>query len=466
MKLGIPPTIAPAEELGAVHFIGVGGAGLSAIARIMVGRGIRVSGSDAKDSPLLAALASEGITTYVGHAAEHLGGVDSVIASTAVKDDNAEVLEAQRRGLRLWPRSAGLQSVLMGSATVAVAGTHGKTTTTAMLTMALRAAGLDPSFAIGAEVANLGTNAHVGTGDVFVAEADESDGAFLVYTPAGAVVTNVDADHLDNYGTVDAYRAAFAEFVDHVDEFVVLSADDRGARDLAGPAKRAGLDVILAGWAEDADLQGHRLRIEDGFTRVDVTWHGVDVGVLSLRVPGRHYASDALLAVAAGLRLGASFADLAAGIGEFTGANRRMQLLGEAGGIRVYDSYAHHPVEIAGDLEAARSLVGSGRLVVCFQSHLVSRTRIFGAEMGRQLDAADVVVVAEIYLAREEPDPAVTPRLILDEIHTAKTHQGRTLDQLAAQLFEIARPGDLVLTLGAGDITTVGPQLLSLLGDA
>lgn len=463
MRIPVPDTIPAARELGAVHFVGIGGAGLSAIARLMAQQGIRVSGSDASESAVVEALRSEGITCFVGHDAAHLEGVDTVIASTAVREDNPEIVEAQRRGLRLWPRSAGMRSLMEGRRTVAVAGTHGKTTTTGMLTCALIAAGAEPSFAIGAEVASLGANARLGRSDLFVAEADESDGAFLHYSPEGAIVTNVDADHLDNYGTVEAYAAAFDEFIASVGGFVVLNADDPGARALVAPARRRGLEVLLAGFADDADLRGRDLVVEGTSSTLAASLHGVDLGPVRLSVPGAHYAQDALLALGAGLLLGEHVDLLAAGLTAYTGANRRMQLLGTAGGVRVYDSYAHHPTEIRADLAAARSIAAGDRLVVAYQPHLVSRTRLYGAEMGEALSSADRVFVADIYLAREDPDPAVTSALIVDAIRGTAASLGGPVEGLAGVVTPELRPGDLFLTLGAGDITTVGPAVLAAL---
>ena len=463
MRIDVPTVIPPVGELGRVHFIGIGGAGLSAIARLMAQQGVVVSGSDAFDSVVVTALRAEGITCFVGHDAAHLDGVDTVIASTAVRDDNPEVVEAQRRGLRLWPRSAGLRSVMDGRRTIAVAGTHGKTTTTAMLTCALIAAGAEPSFAIGAEVASLGANARLGSGDLLVAEADESDGAFLVYEPEGAVVTNVDADHLDNYGTVEAYAAAFEEFIGHIGRFVVLSADDPGTQALAVAARAAGLEVLTAGFADDADLIGSHLRVEGTTTTFTAALRGVDLGPVTLAVPGAHYALDALLALGTGLLLDHNVDLLIAGLGAYTGANRRMQALGEAGGVRVYDSYAHHPTEISADLAAARAVAGSDRLVVVYQPHLVSRTRVYGADMGRALSAADRVVVADIYLAREEADPSVTSALVVDAVDGPVATLGGPVSGLADVLLPELRAGDLLLTLGAGDITTVGPAVLEAL---
>ncbi|MBW9206232.1 UDP-N-acetylmuramate--L-alanine ligase [Mumia sp. zg.B17] len=467
MKIEVPEQIDAAERLGVVHLVGIGGAGLSAIARIMLERGITVQGSDAADSDLLRALERDGATVTVGQAADNLGEADTVIATTAVRADNPEIVAALARGLRLYPRSAGLQSVMVGHDVVAVAGTHGKTTTTSMLASALVHAGLDPSYAIGAPVASLGTNAHAGTGRWFVAEADESDGAFLVYEPYAAVVTNVDADHLDVWGTPEAYEQAFARFVDRVspDGFLVLCVDDPGAAALEARAEGRGLRVLRAGLGESAELRGTDLVTEGGGTSFAVVRRGESLGRVRLQVPGEHYVVDALGALGAALECGASFADAAAGLAAYTGASRRMERIGEGAGVTVYDSYAHHPVEIAGDLQAARALAGDGRVVVAFQPHLVSRTRIFGTAMGEALSAADVVVVTDVYLAREDADPDVTSALVREAVSLPPedVHAGADLETLDAQLADLAAEGDLVLLLGAGDITTVGPRLVARL---
>ncbi len=385
-----------------------------------------------------------------------------MIATTAVREDNPEVVEAQRRGLRLWPRSAGLQSVLLQGRAVAVAGTHGKTTTTAMLTCALQGAGADPSFAIGAEVPSLGANAARGSGDVVVAEADESDGAFLVYTPHGVVVTNVDADHLDQWGTEEAYAEAFSTFVGHATGFAVLNADDLAAARLAGDVGD-GVEVLTAGFGAGARLRGSDLRVRADGTSFTARLDDGPAVAVELAVPGEHYAVDALLALGAGLLLGHDAAALADGLATYTGAARRMQLVGSAGGVRVFDSYAHHPTEIVADLAAARAIADGDRLVVAYQPHLVSRTRIYGRAMGRALSAADRVVVADLYLAREDPDPQVTAELVVAAVDGPPASAGGPVAGLAAVLLGELRPGDLLLTLGAGDVTTVGPQVLEAL---
>ena len=454
MKVDVPADIPPSDRLGRVHLVGIGGAGLSGIARLLLARGVRVSGSDGHDSATLHALREAGADVHVGHDAAHVGDLgpgDTVVVSTAIPLDNPEVVEADLRGIRLLPRSAALASLMAGYRSVAVAGTHGKTTTTSLLTVALQAAGADPTYAIGGDLAATGVNAAQGSGDLFVVEADESDGAFLVYSPFAGVVTNIEADHLDHWEDEAAYARAFDVFAGHVDPggFLVCCLDDPGA---AALAERA------AGWGNRVVTVSTREGAAD-----------VGPGALSgvrLWAPGDHYLADALAAYAAGAALGLDPDDLRRGIASYTGTRRRMEPKGEAGGVRVYDSYAHHPTEIAGDLRSARVLAGEGRLVVAFQPHLPSRTRALGADMGAALGAADEVVVSDVYLSREESDPSVTGALVADAVPLPadRVHYVPRLADVAAALVGRAQPGDLVLTLGAGDITDVGPQVLALLG--
>ena len=467
MRVPVPEVVPPAHDLGRVHFVGIGGAGLSAIARIMLARGIAVSGSDAADSPTLAGLREQGARVWVGHDAEHVRDADTVVVSTAVREDNPEVVAADRLGLRLLPRSAGMAAIMAGRRVVAVAGTHGKTTTTALLTVALQAAGADPTYTVGGDLSSTGSNAREGSGDLFVAEADESDGAFLVYRPHAAVVTNVEADHLDVWGDEAAYRAAFASFLGRVEPggLAVCVVDDPGARTLAEGADRERLRVVTVGESPEAEIRATGLAFAGTRSAFTVVDRGRELGRVNLQIPGRHYVLDALAAVAAGMRLGHAFAPLRTGLEAFTGTRRRMELKGEAAGVRVYDSYAHHPREIAGDLQAARAVAGEGRVIVAFQPHLVSRTRLFGTEMGRALGAADEVVVLGVYLAREEPDPEVTGLAVAEAVPLPPDRVEFVADEREAPevLVARARPGDLVMTLGAGSVTALGPTVLELL---
>jgi UDP-N-acetylmuramate--alanine ligase len=465
MRVPVPAERPLLEDLGRVHFVGIGGAGLSAIARIMLARGVTVSGSDANASPVLDDLTARGVRCFVGHDAAHVADADTLVVSTAVREDNPEVVEAQRRGLRLLPRSSGLDAVMRDRRVVAVAGTHGKTTTTSLLTVSLLATDADPSYAIGGELTVSGTNAHHGGGEVFVAEADESDGAFLVYSPYAAVVTNVEADHLDNWGTEQAYFAAFEDFLDRVDPagFVVCCLDDPGARRLAAVARDRGLRVVGVGQGDDADLQVHDASFAAATSTFDVRRHGRRLGRVTLQIPGMHYVLDAGCALAAGLELGHGFDDLRRGLEGFTGTRRRMELRGTADGVRVYDSYAHHATEIRADILAGRTLAGDGRLVVCFQPHMYSRTRLFAAEMAEALGLADAVVVMDVYAAREDPEPGVDGGLVARQVPSGDATFEPERDRVVPRLLEAAAPGDVVLLLGAGDVTMLAPVALDAL---
>jgi UDP-N-acetylmuramate--alanine ligase len=474
MRIPVPDEILPAERLGKVHFVGIGGAGLSGIARIMARRGVIVTGSDDNDTPFLVPLREVGVPIQLGYDAAHVADADTLVVTTAAREDNPEVVAAVERGLRLLPRSAGLAAVMHGQRVLAVAGTHGKTTTTSLLAAALIAAGADPSYAVGGVLNATGRNADLGAGDLFVAEADESDGAFLVYDTFAAIVLNVEADHLDVWGTPEAYADAFDAFADgiHPDGFLVCGVDDDGGARLAVRQREAGRRVVSIAVDAEADLRAVRLRTVGGGTTFDVERDGQVLGEVALRIPGRHYVVDALAALAMGLELGFDFAALVDGLGSFVGTGRRMELKGavaaDGAEIRVYDSYAHHPSEIRGDIEAARSLVDEdGRLVVCFQPHLVSRTRIFAAEMGEALGAADEVIVMDVYVAREDPDPDVTGALVASSVPLAADHVRFVpeRDDVLPTLLEMARPGDILLTLGAGDVTALAPQLVSALAE-
>ncbi|RBY77155.1 UDP-N-acetylmuramate--L-alanine ligase [Geodermatophilus sp. TF02-6] len=458
-------TVPTPEELGAVHFIGIGGAGMSGIARILLARGVRVSGSDRRDTPTLLALRALGARVEVGHDPAHLGDADTVVVSTAVRDDNPELAAARARDLRVLPRAVALAAVMAGKRSVAVAGTHGKTSTTSMLTVAVQACGADPSFAIGGDLNESGSNAHAGEGDVFVAEADESDRSFLLLAPHGAIVTNVEADHLDNYGDLAAVEAAFDRFLGTVapEGFVVLCADDPGSARLHGvptPAR-----VRTYGTAEDADLRVLDVEVGPDATAWTAVLDGEVLGRVQIRVPGEHMARNSAAALLAGLELGLPAEGLVAGLGRFGGVHRRFELKGAVGGVRVYDDYAHHPTEVAAQLRAARAVAGGGRLVVTFQPHLYSRTRAFAAAFGAALGLADEVVVMDVYGAREDPVPGVTGAMVADAVPlpAERVHFEPSWSATAPALAERARPGDLVITMGAGNVSMVGPEVLAAL---
>jgi UDP-N-acetylmuramate--alanine ligase len=453
------------EDLGTVHFIGIGGAGMSGIARILLARGVRVSGSDRRDTPTLLALRALGARVEVGHDPGHVGDADTVVVSTAIRADNPELVAARERGLRVLPRAVALAAVMAGRRSIAVAGTHGKTSTTSMLTVAVQACGVDPSFAVGGDLNESGSNAHAGEGDVFVAEADESDRSFLLLAPFCGIVTNVEADHLDNYGDLAAVEEAFDRFLQtvHPDGFVVVCADDPGAARLRTVPTKARLRSY--GRAEDADLRLVDLQVAQDVTSYTAVLDGRELGRVRIQVPGEHMALNSAAALLAGLELGLPADGLIEGLARFGGVHRRFELKGVAAGVRVYDDYAHHPTEVSAQLRAARAVAGSGRLVVAFQPHLYSRTREFAEGFGRALGLADEVVVMEIYGAREDPVPGISGAMVAEAVPLPpervlfEPSWSATAPALAAR----ARPGDLVMTMGAGDVSMVGPEVLDAL---
>jgi UDP-N-acetylmuramate--alanine ligase len=477
-----PEQVSAATErlraLGPVHIVGIGGAGMSGIARILLARGVTVSGSDAKDSRRLANLRSLGATIHIGHAGGHLGegpsAARTVVASTAIADTNVELAEARRRNLIVMSRADALVAVMSGHHGVAVAGTHGKTTTTSMLTVALQHAGADPSFAIGSELNETGSNAHLGTGELFVVEADESDGTFLRLEVDVAVVTNVEPDHLDYWKTFDAIEAGFEEFARAIGRrngVLVVCIDDDGAARLARSARASDVDVRTYGERDDADFRIINIVTNSAALTVPAHWsfevvhdHG-RVGPIRLAVPGTHNILNATGALTTGIALGFDPESLKAGLESFTGTRRRFDFRGSAAGVRVYDDYAHHPTEIAATLTAARRVVGEGRLIVAFQAHHYYRTAMFTREFGAALGLADEVVVLEVFAPGEEPIPGASGQTMAANVPLPREHVlfEPSWSAVAGALAGRARTGDIVMTLGAGDISMIGPEVLDLL---
>lgn len=468
--------VTPLDALGTVHLVGVGGAGMSVVARLLAARGVPVQGSDARESETLAALRADGVRVWAGHDAAHVAGADTLVVSSAVRETNPELTAARAAGVRVLHRSQALAALMADRRAVAVAGAHGKTTTSAMVAAVLRRAGLDPSFAIGSSVVTADgpvAGGHLGSGDVLVAEADESDGSFLNYAPDVAVVTNVEPDHLDHYGSREAFERAFVDFAARIRPggALVACADDAGSLALARAHAARGGTVVTYGTTADADLRLSDVRPEtEG--GVSATVEGAVAGRevaaerLRLRVPGHHNALNATAAVAVAVLLGVEPTAAVAGAHDFLGTGRRFEARGTAAGVRVVDDYAHHPTEIAALLAAARPVAGDGRLLVLFQPHLYSRTRAFAREFADALGAADVVVVTGVYAAREDPDPAVDARTVVDLVRPGVASAVEDRLEAARVVADAARPGDLVLTVGAGDVTELGPVILDRLAAA
>lgn len=449
------------DELGTVHFVGIGGSGMSGIARLFLGAGHTVTGSDARDSANIEALRELGATITIGHDAANVGDADTLVVTSALWPTNPEYLLAQERGIPVLHRSQALAWLINRQRLVAVAGAHGKTTSTGMIVTGLLGLSESPSFVNGGVIESLGVSSAQGTGDLFVVEADESDGSFLLYDTAVALVTNVDADHLDHYGSLDAFDDAFVAFAQKASEFVVISSDDPGA--VRVTAKLTGQRVLTFGEADDADVRVHSITTEGPVSFV-VSFEGQDNGA-TLRVPGRHNAINAAGAFAVLVGLGFGAAESLAAIAEFGGTERRFELHGTVDGVSVFDDYAHHPTEVAAALSAARTVVGEGRIIAVHQPHLYSRTRLMAGEFAETLEShADQTVVLDVYGAREDPEPGVTGALVSDRFADAsKVAFISDWQQAADYVASIARPGDYVITLGCGDVYRIVPQLLGSL---
>jgi UDP-N-acetylmuramate--alanine ligase len=448
------------------HFIGIGGAGMSGIAKILAQRGAQVAGSDAKESATAEALRALGATVHIGHAAGHLADdATCVVVSSAIRADNPELARAAELGIPVVHRSDALARLMDGLRPIAVAGTHGKTTTTSMLAVSLSTLGLNPSYAIGGDLDAPGSNALHGEGEIFVAEADESDRSFHKYAPEVAIVLNVELDHHANYASMDEIYESFETFADKIvpGGTLVITADHEGARELT---RRLSDDVkvVTYGESEDADVRVLSVVAQGLKSEVTVELDGSPL-TFTVSVPGRHYAHNAVAALAAGAALGIPAAELAPAIASYTGVKRRLQLKGEAAGVQVIDSYAHHPTEMTADLEAMRAAAGDARILVVFQPHLFSRTQELGKEMGESLALADASVVLDIYPAREDPIPGVTSELIIEAARAAGADVTPASDKadVPAVVAGMAKPGDLVLTMGAGDVTDLGPEILTRL---
>ncbi|MCQ4212515.1 UDP-N-acetylmuramate--L-alanine ligase [Streptomyces longispororuber] len=465
MAPGLPQSMA---DMDRPHFIGIGGAGMSGIAKILAQRGARVAGSDARESATAEALRTLGATVHIGHDAAHVSpDATCVVVSSAIREDNPELLRAKELGIPVVHRSDALAGLMDGLRPIAVAGTHGKTTTTSMLAVSLSSLGLNPSYAIGGDLDAPGSNALHGEGDVFVAEADESDRSFHKYRPEVAIILNVELDHHANYASMDEIYDSFETFTTKIvpGGTLVIAADQEGAAELTRRIRdTTSLKVVTYGESESADIRIHKITPRGLASEVTVLLDG-KLLTFMVSVPGRHYAHNAVAALAAGVALGIPSRNLAGALKSYTGVKRRLQLKGEVNGVQVIDSYAHHPTEMTADLEAMRSAAGDARILVLFQPHLFSRTQELGKEMGDALALADASVVLDIYPAREDPIPGITSALIIDAARAAgaDVQAAPDRDAAVAAVVGMAKPGDLVLTMGAGDVTELGPRILEQL---
>ncbi|MCU1528722.1 MAG: UDP-N-acetylmuramate--alanine ligase [Frondihabitans sp.] len=449
------------EELGAVHFVGIGGSGMSGIARVFLAAGHTVTGSDVRESANIAALRDLGAQIAIGHDASNVGTADTLVVTGALWQDNPEYQFALAEGLPVLHRSQALAWLIGGHRLVSVAGAHGKTTSTGMIITALLDAGRDPNFVNGGVIQSLGVSAKGGADDLFVIEADESDGSFLLYDTAIALITNVDADHLDHYGSREAFDAAFVSFAAAASEFVVISSDDAGAVEVAKSLDRSKL--ITFGEADDADVQISRIT-SSGPVAFTLRHDGVERRV-QLSIPGRINAINAAGAYAVLVGVGLTPEEAIAGLEIFGGTVRRFELHGIARGVSVYDDYSHHPTEVRAALQMARSVVGEGRIIAVHQPHLYSRTRLMAGEFAEAYESlADHTVVLDVYGAREDPVPGVTGALVSERFHDAsRVDYVPDWQDAADRVAEIARDGDFVVTLGCGDVYRIVPQLLTSL---
>ena len=441
-----------------LHFIGIGGAGMSGLARIALSHGITVTGSDAKDSTVLSALQALGAQVSPEHKASQVDGADYIIFSTAIGTSNVELIRAQESQIPVLTRAQALATLMSQDRSIAVAGTHGKTTTSSMLTVALQSCGLDPSFAIGGTLTSSGSNAHKGTGDLFVAEADESDGSFIEYHPNAAIVTNIEHDHVDFFAKPEDVTNAFNSFAATIsqDGVLVYCADDAGSAALGrDPKLRPDLKVVSYGTTAGSDLYIDSINLLAMGSTARALWNGRLVGTLSLQVPGLHNVLNAGAALAMGLALGAPAAELLSGLASFHGTGRRFELKGTVHGIRVIDDYGHHPTEITVTLEAAKRYAGDGRVLAIFQPHRYSRTQAFMKEFSTALDIADEVILLEIYAASEKPIPGVSAAQIASAMERGQFIPN--FIEASDWVIENAKPGDVILTLGAGDVNSLAP---------
>ncbi len=450
-----------------IHFIGIGGSGMSGIARIMIAKGFTVTGSDKNDSPIITSLKALGARIEVGHKEENLRDAELVIISAAIREDNPELALARKKLIPVAARAQALAWLMSDSTSIAVAGTHGKTTTTAMLAVALQATGADPSFAVGGTINTAGTNAHSGSGSIFIAEADESDGSFLAYKPSGAIITNVELDHVDHFADEDAVFKVFEQFISSIQAngFLVACGDDAGVKQLLDRITRDDLKILLYGQGENNDFQIQRIQLKPLSSTATISSTGRKVGELNLSVVGEHNLLNALAAFTAATALNMPEDKLFTGLNSFTGTRRRFELKGEVSGIKVIDDYGHHPTEIIATLTAAKNLAQSARVLVIFQPHRYSRTAAFFEQFGAALSKADFTFLLEVYAAGEKAIPGVSSLMIARNMNQSKVRFEPAMLEVVSDITKMAKSGDVIIMLGAGDVSSLSEPILQSLAN-
>ena len=450
-----------------IHFIGIGGSGMSGIARIMIAKGFTVTGSDKNDSPIITSLKALGARIEVGHKEENLRDAELVIISAAIREDNPELALARKKLIPVAARAQALAWLMSDSTSIAVAGTHGKTTTTAMLAVALQATGADPSFAVGGTINTAGTNAHSGSGSIFIAEADESDGSFLAYKPSGAIITNVELDHVDHFADEEAVFQVFEQFISSIQAngFLVACGDDAGVKQLLDRITRDDLKILLYGQGENNDFQIQRIQLKPLSSTATISSTGRKVGELNLSVVGEHNLLNALAAFTAATALNMPEDKLFTGLNSFTGTRRRFELKGEVSGIKVIDDYGHHPTEIIATLTAAKNLAQSARVLVIFQPHRYSRTAAFFEQFSAALSKADFTFLLEVYAAGEKAIPGVSSLMIARNMNQSKVRFEPAMLEVVSDITKMAKSGDVIIMLGAGDVSSLSEPILQSLAN-
>ena len=446
-----------------VHFVGIGGIGMSGIAEVLLNLGYDVSGSDLKRSDITQRLADMGAKIHYGHAEKNLEDTDVVVTSTAVKSDNPEVKAADERNIPVIPRAEMLAELMRIKYGIAVAGTHGKTTTTSMIATLLGVGNLDPTIVIGGKLDFIGSNARLGEGQFLVAEADESDGSFLMLTPTITVVTNIEEEHMDHYGSLEDIREDFITFVNSVPFYGlnVLCLEHENVQSIIPRINRR---FVTYGFSPQADFYASRVRFEGLMSTFDVNFRGEQWGEITLHMPGSHNVLNSLSAVAVGMEVGLDFATIQEGLNGFTGVHRRFQVKGEKAGVTVVDDYGHHPTEIIATLKAARNF-WNGRIIAVFQPHRYTRTRDAFEGFLTAFFSADILVMTDIYPAGEDPIPGITAKTLFDGIRERGMKEAYFVPdkkKVPVELVKLVRPGDMVITLGAGDINQAGLKLLEM----